>query len=262
MISDSFSFILVFLIGSGGQLLDGTMGMGFGVFSASLLLTAGFPPTSVVPTVNTAKILTGFLSGLAHWKVGNVRRDWLLPLLLPGVMGGIFGAYLLASLSQERFRFWMAVVLVGMGILMLWRALFGNSKYFRSSSADKSRSLHRFVLGVLGLAAGFLNSVSGAYGPFATSAVMLTSRAKPAEAVGTVNFAEFFVASAVVATFLAQGGLNSFSWSLAFALTLGGALTAPLAACACRRLPPRVLQLGVGLALISLNVRTVISSVI
>ena len=66
MISDTFGFILVLLIGSGGQLLDGTMGMGFGVFSASLLLAAGFPPTSVVPTVNLAKILTGFLSGLAQ----------------------------------------------------------------------------------------------------------------------------------------------------------------------------------------------------
>ncbi|MGH7830116.1 MAG: sulfite exporter TauE/SafE family protein, partial [Candidatus Binatia bacterium] len=104
------NFTLVFLIGSGGQLLDGMMGMGFGVFSASLLLAVGFPPLSVVPTVNMAKIITGLLSGIAHWRAGNVRRDWLTPFLVPGVIGGIFGAYLLASVSQEKFRFWMAPV--------------------------------------------------------------------------------------------------------------------------------------------------------
>jgi len=263
MISDTFGFILVLLIGSGGQLLDGTMGMGFGVFSASLLLTAGFPPTSVVPTVNLAKILTGFLSGLAHWRAGNVRWDLLGPLLIPGVIGGITGAYFLASVPQESFRFWMSVVLVGMGVLMLWRAL---SPAFTSpgshSTESRLRPFRRFVLAVLGLAAGFLNAMSGAYGPFATSAVMLTGRKKPSQAVGTVNFAEFFVAIAVVSTFLGGAGLHTFSWKLALALTLGGALTAPLAARACRRLPPRMLQFGVGLALISLNLQVVISRII
>jgi len=260
MIKDALDFALVLFIGSGGQLVDGMLGMGFGVFSASLLLATGLPPTSVVPTVNMAKIVTGLLSGLGHWREGNVRRDWLLPLLVPGVMGGIFGAYLLASLSQDKFRFWMAVVLVWMGMLMLWRALFADLMSFRSFPGTKSRPFRHFVLSLLGLAGGLLNAVSGAYGPFATSAVMLASKAKPSEVVGTVNFAEFFVASAVVTTFLAEGGLNNFSLSLALALTLGGAITAPLAAHVCRRLPPRVLQLGVGLALISLNLRVVISS--
>src|SRR3989304_3068185 len=98
--------------------------------------------------------------------------------------------------------------------------------------------------------AGFLNALSGAYGPFATSAVMLTARSKPYVAVGTVSLAGFLVASAVVPPFLSTGGLQAFSWGLALALTLGGAITAPLAAYACRRLPPRMLIFGVGLALI------------
>ncbi|MGH7830794.1 MAG: sulfite exporter TauE/SafE family protein, partial [Candidatus Binatia bacterium] len=195
------------------------------------------------------------------WRAGNVRRDWLAPFLVPGVIGGIFGAYLFASVSQEKFRFWMALVLVCMGVLMLWRAFFTIPEYIRSAPAIRSRPIRRFVLGTLGLAAGLLNSASGAYGPFATSAVMVASEAKPSEVVGTVNFAEFFVASAVVGTFLAQGGVSNFSVSLALALTLGGAITAPLAAYACRRLPPRALQLGVGLALIGLNLRIVVSSI-
>jgi uncharacterized membrane protein YfcA len=265
MISDTFGFILVLLIGSGGQLLDGAMGMGFGVFSASLLLAAGFPPTSVVPIVNMAKIFTGLFSGLAHWREGNVRRHWLVPLIVPGIIGGVLGAYLLASLPQEKFRFWMGVVLVGMGILMLGRSLFPTFfTSLESSSGGKSRVswLPRVCLCVLGFVAGFLNSMSGAYGPFATSAVMLAGRAKPSRAVGTVNLAEFFVACSVVSTFLFGTGFYSFSWKLVLALTLGGALTAPLGAYACRRLPPRMLQLGVGLALITLNLRVVISRII
>jgi uncharacterized membrane protein YfcA len=227
-----------------------------------MLLAAGFAPVSVVSTVNMAKVLTGVFSGLAHWRAGNVRRNWLLPLIVPGVIGGALGAYLLVSLPQERFRFWMAVVLVVMGILILWRCLFPAFFFLASSSGESSvRFLRSFCLGVLGLAAGFLNAVSGAYGPFATSGVMLITRAKTSRAVGTVNVAEVFVAGAVISTFLSQKGLQTPSWDLALALILGGALTAPLAAYACRRLPPKVLQLGVGLALISLNLGVVISQI-
>jgi hypothetical protein len=94
-------FFMVFVVGSVGQLVDGTLGMGFGVFSASMLLSAGFAPVAVVATVNTAKILTGVFSGLAHWRAGNVRVSWLLPLILPGALGGVLGAHLLFS-SRRR----------------------------------------------------------------------------------------------------------------------------------------------------------------
>jgi len=263
MTDEALRFFLVLLVGSVGQLLDGTLGMGFGVFSASMLLAAGFAPVSVVATVNAAKILTGFFSGLAHWKAGNVRRDWLLPLIIPGVIGGALGAHLLASLPQEKFRFWMAVVLVGMGVLILCRSLFPTVVFLAPSSASESlrRFSRSFYLGILGFAAGILNAVSGAYGPLATSGVILIGRAKPSRAVGTVNVAEIFVAGAVISSLLSEKGLQTLSWDLAFALTLGGALTAPLAAYACRRLPSRVLQVGVGLALISLNLRVVISQI-
>lgn len=263
MIDEPWHFFPVLLVGSVGQLLDGTLGMGFGVFSASMLLAAGFSPVSVVATVNAAKILTGFFSGFAHWRAGNVRRDWLLPLTIPGVVGGILGAYLLASLPQDKFRFWMAVVLVGMGVLILGRSLSPTVVFLGPSSANESvRRFSRSVcLVILGFAAGILNAVSGAYGPFATSGLMLIVRAKSSRAVGTVNVAEIFVAGAVISSLLSEKGLQTLSWDLAFALVLGGALTAPLAAYACRQLPSRILQLGVGLALISLNLKVVISQI-
>jgi uncharacterized protein len=255
---------VVLLVGAGGQLLDGTLGMGFGVFSASALLAAGFPPVTVVATVNAAKLLTGIFSGIAHWKAGNVRSDWLLPLIVPGVVGGVLGAYLLGSLPQEKFRFWMAVVLLGMGMIILCRTLFPAMFSVGSAVAGDPprRFSRRLYLAIVGFVAGALNAISGAYGPFATSGVMLIGKAKPAQAIGTANMAEIFVAGAVITSFLSARGLQTVSWDLAIALDLGGALTAPLAAYACSRLPSRVLQLGVGVVLISLNLKVVIAQIV
>lgn len=260
MIEELARFTLVFLVGAVGQLVDGTLGMGFGVFSASMLLTVGFAPITVVATVNMAKVLTGIFSGLAHWRAGNVRVSWLLPLIVPGVVGGILGAHLLVAVPQDRFRFWMAVVLVVMGLLILSRCLFPGL-FLRSSSNGESkvRWLRLFGLLGLGFAAGALNAMSGAYGPFATSGLMLITHAKTSRAVGTVNFAEIFVAASVTSAVLLQKGLHSPSWDLVLGLILGGAVTAPLAAYFCRSLPPKMLQVGVGVALISLNVGVLIS---
>jgi uncharacterized membrane protein YfcA len=261
MLDEASRFFIVLLVGAGGQLLDGTLGMGFGVFSASVLLAAGFSPVTVVATVNAAKLLTGIFSGIAHWKAGNVRRDWLLPLIVPGVAGGALGVYLLASLPQAQFRFWMAAVLSVMGGIILYRSLPSTitSLGFSSVSEPPKSSSRSPYLGMLGFAAGFLNAISGAYGPFATSGVILIGRGKPHQAIGTVNVAEIFVAGAVISSLLFEKGLQTVSWDLAIALDLGGALTAPLAAYACLRVPSKVLQVGVGIALICLNLNAVIS---
>ncbi len=254
-------FALVLLVGSAAQLVDGSLGMGFGVVSAAFLLAAGFPPAGAIVTVNVVKIVTGLLSGLSHWRVGNVRREWLVPLIAPGVIGGALGAYLLASLPPEGVRVWMGIALAGMGALILWRALSPTQTAEEKGPGGHARLLPhpRLRLGVLGLAAGFLNAISGAYGPFATSAVMLSEKPQPHFAVGTVSLAEFFVAGSVAFTFLFNSGAHAFPWDLALALTLGGALTAPFAASMCRRLPSRGLALGIGLALIVLNLGVVIS---
>jgi uncharacterized membrane protein YfcA len=257
MLDEALRLFIVFLVGAGGQLLDGTLGMGFGVFSASVLLAAGFPPVTVVATVNAAKLLTGVFSAIAHWKAGNVRRDWLLP----GVAGGALGMYLLASLPQAKFRFWMALVLSVMGVIILYRSFpfTITSPGSPSISEPSERSSRNPYLGILGFAAGFLNAISGAYGSFAISGVILIGKGKTHQAVGTVNVAEIFVAGAVISSLLSEKGLQTVSWDLAIALDVGGALTAPLAAYACLRVPSKVLQVGVGLTLICLNFKVVIS---
>jgi uncharacterized membrane protein YfcA len=188
-----------------------------------------------------------------------VRQSWLLPLIVPGVAGGMLGAHFLVAVPQDRFRFWMALVLVLMGLLILCRcfypALFVTGA---SESESKTRWIRIASLVMLGFAAGALNAASGAYGPFATSGLMLITRARTSRAVGTVNFAEIFVAVSVISTLVFQQGLNAPSWHLVLALVLGGALTAPLAAWVCRSLPPKMLQVGVGAALISLNIGVLI----
>jgi uncharacterized membrane protein YfcA len=260
MIDEAMRFLLVLAVGAAGQLLDGTLGMGFGVFSASMLLAAGFAPVTVVSTVNIAKVFTGVFSGLAHWKAGNIRHTWLWCLVIPGVIGGTLGAYLLVSIPQEKFRFWTAVVLTGMGLVILCRSFFPALFFFGSTSRDIPVRFRRgLFLGILGLAAGFLNAASGAYGPLATSGVMLIARSKSSVAVGTVNVAEIFVAGSVILILLLQKGLYVPSWDLALALIVGGALTSYPAAYACRKLPPKALQFGVGLALVGLNLGIVIS---
>jgi uncharacterized membrane protein YfcA len=155
----------------------------------------------------------------------------------------------------------MAVVLSVMGVIILYRSLSSTITSLGSPSiseppASSSRSPY---LGILGFAAGFLNAISGAYGPFATSGVILIGKGKPHQAVGTVNVAEIFVAGAVISSLLSEKGLQTVSWDLAIALDVGGALTAPLAAYACLRVPSKVLQVGVGLTLICLNFKVVIS---
>jgi uncharacterized membrane protein YfcA len=155
----------------------------------------------------------------------------------------------------------MALVLVLMGLLILCRSFVPG--LFDLGSASQGEPKRRWIrslnLAIVGLVAGMLNAASGAYGPFATSGLMLTTRAKTSRAVGTVNFAEVFVASTVIFTFLFQEGLHAPAWDLVLALVLGGALTAPLAAYACRTLPPKLLQGGVGFALISLNFKALVS---
>jgi uncharacterized membrane protein YfcA len=247
---------LIALVGCAAQFVDGTLGMGFGVFSASVLLALGMPPSVVVATVNVVKLSAGVASGASHWRAGNVRRDWLLPLIVPGMIGGAVGAHVLGLLPQTSLRVWMSVVLIGMGVLMLCRSLWPSLFNRATAASDKpalSRSSRLEIAGV-GAVAGFLNALSGAYGPFATSAVMLTRRARPFFAVGTVSVAEVFVAGAVISTLISERGFGIVPWSTVVALSVGAVLSAPFAARACRRLPRRVLVLGTGLALIGLNV--------
>ncbi|MBU2009101.1 MAG: sulfite exporter TauE/SafE family protein [Chloroflexi bacterium] len=267
--------LLVFLgvagIGAVAQLVDGSLGMGFGVFSASLMVATGFAPAVAVATVNAAKIITGLASGLSHWGLGNVRRDWLLPLALSGVLGGFLGGYLLTSISSQTAKPVVSVLLLVMGLLIVWRALRWQVPCAEAQGekckqcprgkwqllAENARNNSKAKLGALGFLAALVNGFSGAYGPIATSGVLLLEKGQPRHAIGTVNLAEFFVAVTVAVTILLRIGLDQFPIGLVLALAAGGIMVAPLAAYICRGISPKALAFLVGSLLIALNVRVV-----
>ena len=267
-------FVLVVFIGSFAQMVDGSLGMGFGVFSSSLLLATGFAPAVAMATVNAAKLFTGLASGVSHLGLGNVRRDWFLPLMLPGIGGGALGAYLMGSLSPDLVRPWVGLLLVAMGVLVLWR--FSPWRQVTSAGTRPCQDCPSRCLGLLqagsgngiplpsrlalvGLAASFATAVSGAYGPVATTLLLVLMRATPRYAVGTVNLAEFFVAGTVALTYLGVLGLSAFRWDLVAALSLGGLATAPLAAYLCRHFSPQALGFFIGVGLVGLNFRPMLS---
>lgn len=266
------AFLIVAAIGSLAQIVDGSLGMGFGVISSASMLAAGFVPAVAVATVNASKMLTGLASGVSHWRVGNVRRDWLLPLTLSGIAGGFLGSLLLTSLAPDTAKPLTGILLLAMGVLTLWRALrwqvpcatklpdnrcdrCPRGKWERLVVSSTNGSAGK--LGAIGFLAAFVNGVSGAYGPIATSGVLLVEKGHARHAIGTVNVAEFFVAITVASTLLVRQGLGQFPIGLVLALALGGILAAPAAALICRRVPSRPLAFVMGLALIALSFRGV-----
>lgn len=252
------------------QFVDVMTGMGFGVISSSLMLASGLPPTLVVATVNLVKVGNGLMAGLAHWGFGNVRRDWVIPLSISGVAGALAGATFLTRLPEGAIRLWISALLLLLGGLLLFRFFFlvheeplaqglfsrpdpgsnGNAPGQRAAEADGRDSPSLVGIGFL---AGFLNAMSGAYGPVMTTLLMLTRGDHPRYAIGTTSLVELFVAGASTIGLLRALGSSELPLSLPIALVVGGIIAAPCGAYLCRHLPRRTLEGVVGVAVMSLN---------
>jgi len=242
------SIVSFILIGFLAQIVDGALGMGYGVFSTSVLLSLGIPPALASASVHTAEVFVTGVSGLAHLGNGNVERRLVLRLIIPGVLGGILGAYVLTQVPGEKVRPVVAIYLFVMGALILRRAL------GRRASV---RGAPRLV--PLGFAGGFLDSIGGGgWGPIVTSTLVAQGQA-PHLAVGSVSVTEFFVTLAQAGTFLAV--LQWVHWPVAIGLLIGGVLAAPLAAYVCRRLPARVLMGLIGGLILVLSLRLIVRAV-
>ena len=225
-------------IGFAAQIVDGALGMAFGVISSTLLISVmGVPPARASAGVHLVEIFTTGASGISHVVLRNV--DWALfaRIAVPGVIGGVAGAYLLASIDAA----------VARPFVMLWLALVGVYLLVKALRYPGRPRRPRFVAG-LGLVGGFLDaSGGGGWGPVVTSN-LLVQGAEVRRTVGTVNSAEFLVTLAVSATFVATIGLEAFT-TVTAGLLLGGLLAAPLGALAVRVLPVQGLMLMVGLVL-------------
>jgi len=261
-LSDIISAPVTAIIGFLAQMVDGTVGMGFGAFSASLLIAAGFYPATASAMIHVAKIFTGAFNGVAHLRLGNVRRRWLWPLAVPGMLGGATGAYLLASVIPGRaVRPYVALFLMGLGVLIVYRFRTGRALALEAngSGLPHRHKIPRPRLAALGFLAGFVDAVGGGgWGPVATPGLIVTGNSEPRKAVGTVNLAEVFVALAISVTFILTLGFAAVANPLTAGFLVGGLLAAIPAAWLCTRLPAHILGTLVGLALIGLNLRTIL----
>jgi uncharacterized protein len=223
-------FLLFVAIGFAAQLVDGAIGMAYGLVSATVLLSMGVAPATASASVHTAEIFTTAASAISHWKLGNVDLRLFRRLLLPGVIGGAIGAYLLASFPGETLRPLVGLYLGLMGLVILWRA------FRRRYGADREPK----HVGLLGLAGGFLDAIGGGgWGPLVTSSLVGQGSAAR-HAIGSTNAAEFLVTVTISSTFLLTIGLEL--WPIILGLITGGVMAAPFAAYVTRKVPDQPLS--------------------
>ena len=238
--------IFVFIVfGFIAQLIDGALGMAYGVSSNAFFLSLGIPPSIASACIHTSEMFTTAASGISHFKFGNIDRNIFLRLLIPGVIGGVLGAYILTELPGGKIKPFVALYLLMMGLWIL-------VKIVRKTHQIKTKS--RLI--PLGLAGGFFDAIGGGgWGPIVTTTLVANGN-HPRYAIGSVNSAEFFVTVAESITFFATIGTLLFQhWEKIVGLMIGGVIAAPFAAWVCKKLPHKVLMLLVGLLISGLSIR-------
>jgi uncharacterized protein len=251
------AFLLFALAGLIAQLVDGSLGMAYGVTSTSVLLAAGTAPAIASASVHLAEVGTTLASGASHWRFGNV--DWRVVgiLAVPGAVGAVLGAYVLVNMTEDAEPY-MAGILLLLGVYVLLRF---SSRAVAKRVVSGPRPGGRF-LGPLGLVAGFLDaSGGGGWGPVATSSLLASGRLEPRKVVGSVDTSEFVVALAASIGFLFTLSQEGIDYTVVLALMVGGVIAAPFAAYIVRLLPARVLGTGAGGLIIITNARTLLNSV-
>lgn len=251
------SLIVIAIVGAIAQLVDGSLGMAYGVTSTTLLLSAGLAPAIASATVHLAEVGTTLASGASHWKLGNVDWRSVRWMALPGGIGAFLGAVALTSISAEVAEPWVAVFLFTLGayILVRFALLRGERPKITTPLAGGS-------LASLGLVAGFLDAAGGGgWGPIGTPTLLASRRMEPRKVVGTVDTSEFVVALCASIGFLLTLGSQPISWATVGAVLAGGLVAAPIAALLVRRLHPRTLGTAVGGVILLTNARTLLGAI-
>ena len=225
-------------VGFAAQLVDGALGMAFGVISNTLLVAVmGVPPALASQRVHIVECFTTAVSGISHLLHGNVDKKLFFRLLVPGLVGGLLGAYVLTSIDAAVVKPFVLIYLSAIGLYILFRGLFYPPK-LRDA---------RFIA-PLGLFGGFLDAAGGGgWGPVVTSNLLIQG-ADPRKVVGTVNTVEFFLTVSVSAAFIWNLGLADVAGAT-LGLLIGGLLAAPFGAWAAKHFNPKVMLVLVGIVL-------------
>lgn len=246
-------FIICLFCGFIAQMIDGTLGMAYGVSSSTLLRAMGMPSAMASFSTHTAEIFTTLVSGISHVKMKNFDRRLFLRLLIPGVIGGVLGAYVITSFDDSVISPIVSLYLVVMGIVIFRKA------FRKAEKAPREIGHGVYPLALVG---GFSDSIGGGgWGPVVTS-TLIAINCDIRKTIGTVNTAEFFVTLAESATFFfAIGSIGTF-FPAVLGLIVGGIIAAPLAALLCKKVPIRPLIAFVGLFIIAINLWKFVSAII
>jgi uncharacterized membrane protein YfcA len=229
------------LVGFTAQLIDGALGMAYGLSASAFLSTLGHPPALISATVHAAEVMTTGVSGLSHAYFKNLDRRIFFKLVLPGMLAGILGAYLLTKVPGDKIRPFVWAYLLIAGLLVLRRA-FGK---FESELARTPS----FALGGI---AGFLDAIGGGGWGTITTPTLIAQGNPPRYAIGTSSAAEFFVSLSIAGTFLITYDWRRFD--LVVALLIGGVVAAPVAALITRHIAPRLAMILVALVVMGLAI--------
>ncbi|HOI28602.1 MAG TPA: sulfite exporter TauE/SafE family protein [Melioribacteraceae bacterium] len=243
------NFLFFIIVGFAAQIIDGTLGMAYGVSCTTLLLYMGVPPAVASAGVHTAEVFTTGVSGLSHLYMKNVDKKLFARLVLPGVIAAMTGAYLISEILDGNFvKPYIAGYLLIMGLLIVIKSF----KPIRFNDSIK-------YVPFLGSFGGLMDAIGGGgWGPIVTSNLVNQGKA-PKETIGTVNTAEFFVAFFSTGIFLIFVGVES--WKIVLGLIIGGVIAAPLGAFFATRIKPKLLMLSVGILIIITSLFTISKSI-
>ncbi len=241
ILADPQALLIFALIGFSAQLVDGALGMAFGQISSTILISIGVPPAAASAGVHTAETFTTAVSAISHVAHRNVDWSLFTRLAIPGVIGGVIGAYVLTAVDASAAKPFVLAYLTSLGLYLFYRGIM----HRHTERTPK-------VVSPLGFIGGFLDAAGGGgWGGIVTSN-LLVQGSNPRKTIGTVNTAEFFLTVTISATFIATLGVKAFTVATT-GLLLGGVLAAPFGAWVAKRVNPDLLLTFVGALLTTVS---------
>ena len=246
-------FLIYLLVGLICGFIDSALGMGYGVSSVTILLSFGIVPAIASASIHTAEGFVDVISGVSHWKLGNVDKGLLLKLAVPGIIGAILGAYALSLLSLSFAKPVVSSILLIMGLLILLRFAMKKNVVFKKMPSR--------LMSLLGFVAAFVDVCGGGgWGPILTPTLIFNGH-EPRKAVGTVELTEPIISFTAVIVFGLLFGFEAFLWQLVLPLIIGGFILTPLAAYITKKIPKQLFGILIGVWLTALNLRTLLLSI-
>lgn len=239
------------LAGFIAQLIDGALGIAYGVSCSTLLMNFGVPPKISTAAVHTAEIFTTGASGLSHLCMNNVDVKLLIRLVIPGIIGSILGAYLIANIfNGEKIKPYISAYLFILGLIILYKSF-----HYQSKKKVKLKNIE--ILAIFG---GFFDAIGGGgWGPIVTSNIIKQGKS-PQKTIGTVNTTEFFISFTSTGIFLFFIGINL--WKIIVGLAIGGTLAAPIGAYIIRFITPKFLMFIISITIIIVQGYNIIKTII